>query len=139
MAKFKVGDRVRSRQPSETYEGTLISIDSEMAVVDRDGYGKWGCKIVGEKIATAYGVWDKKSFLELISSPKSNMSNIKEKFILALTKEPNKSFRKAGITNGDDLLTDEGTTIFLTWLLNTKHADEFKKDVVDGLLAEEKE
>jgi hypothetical protein len=64
--------------------------------------------------------------------------NIKEKFVLALTKEPQKSFRKAGITNGDDLLTDDGQNIFLSWLLHEKHADEFKTQVVDGLLQDQK-
>ncbi len=70
---------------------------------------------------------------------KKTMPNIKEKFVLALTKEPQKSFRKAGITNGDDLLTDEGTKVFLTWLLHKKYADEFKTEVVDDLLEEEKD
>ena len=67
---------------------------------------------------------------------KNNM-NIKEKFVLAITPEPKKSFRKVGITDGDDILTDEGTRIFLTWLLHNKYAEEFKKDVVDGILEEE--
>ncbi len=68
----------------------------------------------------------------------SNSMTIKEKFLLAFKTEPEKSFRKAGITNGDDLLTEEGQVIFLSWLLK-KSGEEFKKEVVDGLLAEEKE
>lgn len=69
-----------------------------------------------------------------------NMSiNLKEKFALALTKEPMKTFRKAGITNGDNLLTEEGVTIFLSWLLDTKYAVEFKKDIVDGMLKDQEE
>lgn len=63
--------------------------------------------------------------------------NIKEKFVLALTSEPQKSFRKAGITNGDDLLTEDGLKIFLSYLLHKKFADDFKKEVVDELLKEE--
>jgi len=71
---------------------------------------------------------------------KNNMAiNLKEKFTLALTKEPMKTFRKAGITNGDNLLTEEGVTIFLSWLLDTKYADEFKKDIVDGMLKDKEE
>jgi len=62
--------------------------------------------------------------------------NLKEKFVLAITPEPKKSFRKAGVTDGDDILTEEGTEIFLTWLLHHKFAEEFKKDVVDGILKE---
>lgn len=64
------------------------------------------------------------------------MNNLKEKFALLFTSEPFKSFRKTGITNGDDILTSEGQGVFLTWLLK-KHGDEFKKDVVDELLKEE--
>ena len=60
--------------------------------------------------------------------------NIKEKFILSLTSEPKKTFRKAGITDGDDLLTDEGQKVFLTWLLHSKFAEEFKKEVADELV-----
>jgi len=72
------------------------------------------------------------------NNSKNKIMNIKEKFILAITPEPKRSFRKAGITNGDDMLTDEGVKIFLTWLLYNKFADEFKKEVVDEMLKEEK-
>lgn len=70
---------------------------------------------------------------ELVTNKKI-MGNLTEKFVLAFTSEPKKSFRKAGITNGDDVLTDEGARVFLTWLLHNKHAEEFKKDIVDGIL-----
>ena len=59
---------------------------------------------------------------------------LREKFILGLTPEPKKSFRKTGITNGDDILTDEGQRVFISWLLYSKYAEDFKKDVVDELL-----
>jgi len=72
------------------------------------------------------------------NNSKNKIMNIKEKFILAITPEPKRSFRKAGITDGDDMLTDEGVKIFLTWLLYNKFADEFKKEVVDEMLKEEK-
>jgi len=65
-----------------------------------------------------------------------NKMNIKEKFVLALTKEPQKSFRKVGITNGDDILTDDGEKVFISWLLHSKFAEEFKKDVVVDMLKE---
>jgi len=73
---------------------------------------------------------------ELYLINKNKSMNLKEKFILAITSEPKKSFRKAGITNGDDLLTEDGEKVFLTWLLE-KNSDEFKKEVVDELLKEE--
>ena len=69
---------------------------------------------------------------------KNPMKNITENFVLLLTKEPQKSFRKAGITDGDDLLTEEGTQVFLSWLLHSKYAEDFKTDVVNTLLEEKK-
>ena len=68
---------------------------------------------------------------------KNKSMNIKEKFLTSLKKEPKKSFRKAEITNGDDMLTEDGKVIFLSWLLN-KHGEEFKKEVVDELVEEMK-
>lgn len=65
------------------------------------------------------------------------MSTVKERFALLLKSEPEKTFRKAGITNGDDILTEEGRDIFLSWLLQ-KHGEEFKKEVVDKIIKEEK-
>lgn len=67
----------------------------------------------------------------------NTMSQITEKFALALTKEPMKTFRKLGITNGDDILTDDGMKIFLSWLLNKKFAEEFKTDVADDMLKDQ--
>lgn len=56
-----------------------------------------------------------------------------ERFATAILPEPEKSFRKAGITNGDNLLTSDGQKVFLSWLLK-KYGVDFKKDVVDELL-----
>lgn len=79
------------------------------------------------------------STLSFINNKKERKKmSLREKFTLALTPEPQKSFRKAGITNGDDLLTNEGQEVFLSWLLQTKFADEFKTAVVDDILKEKK-
>lgn len=67
--KFKVGDRVRSEQPNYSYTGTILSIDSDYARVKRDKHGggdSWACKVKGNKIATAAGCWDYKSYLTKI-------------------------------------------------------------------------
>ena len=61
--------------------------------------------------------------------------NIKDSFTLAFKQEPEKSFRKTGITNGDDYLTDDGQKIFLSWLLKREGA-KFKEEVVNDLLVE---
>ena len=66
-----------------------------------------------------------------------NKMNILEKYVMEnTTPESKKVFRKAGIVNGDSLLTENGTEIFLAWLLN-KYAEEFKAEVVDSLLKKE--
>jgi hypothetical protein len=59
--------------------------------------------------------------------------NILEKFTIALKSEPEKTFRKTGITNGDYFLTTDGEKIFLSWLLK-KNGELFKTEVADGLL-----
>ena len=88
------------------------------------------------------GIIDKWAFefqLELVESIKNNNltnMNMQEKFVLAFKSEPEKTFRKTGITNGDDILTDDGMKIFLSWLLK-KNQVEFKKEVADNLLEEQ--
>ena len=70
MDKFKVGDRVRSKQPGYGYTGTITKIDSHLVTIQRDDEGiGWNCKIEGDRIATADGCWDKKHYLEHEGSP----------------------------------------------------------------------
>ena len=103
-------------------------------LVAERGRGRIGHKCQGKTYATytSYDFDGIQSYNQIIEKP-MECSSIKEKFLISLKSEPQKSFRKAGITNGDDMLTSEGRDIFLTWLLN-KHGLEFKKDVVDGIL-----
>lgn len=68
---------------------------------------------------------------------KNKIMSLIEKVKLALKGEPEKSFNKAGITDSNDMLTSEGKDVLLNWLL-MKHGTEFKTDVVDPILAEEK-
>jgi hypothetical protein len=132
--KFKVGDRVRGQYGDKIYEGTIVKISYSGVIVDRDGWGRWSCLVREDgSVAGADGMDDGIHNLELISSTNKSTMNIKEKFALAFKQEPEKSFRKAGITNGDDLLTEDGRQIFESWLLK-KHGEDFKKEVVDDLL-----
>lgn len=62
-------------------------------------------------------------------------SSFTDKMSLMFKSEPEKSYRKAGIINGDDIITDQGAKIFLTWLL--KKNPEFKAEVVDPILSED--
>jgi len=103
-------------------EENLKHIDNYHWVIDE-------CAPTGSIMAAYAGDWLYKN------NNKHNM-DLKERFVLAVTPEPQKSFRKAEITDGDNLLTQDGQKIFLTWLLG-KYADEFKTAVVDGLLKKE--
>ena len=117
--KFKVGDEVfvtNCESPYRGYSGKIIKIN---ALSDHP-----------YNIDCLPDGWIVESVLEL-----KNM-NIKEQFALCITPEPQKSFRKVGITNGDNFLTEDGQKVFLSWLLN-KNADAFKKEVVDDMLKEQ--
>jgi hypothetical protein len=119
--KFKKGDKVRRKVGTgdcySAIEGVAYIIDDDFSIGSKEG-NKCSCT----------GDW------ELVTNNITNMSII-QKFALAFKKEPEKSFVKAGITNSDDFLTEDGLKIFLAWMLK-KHGEEFKTDVVDGLLEE---
>jgi len=77
--------------------------------------------------------------IDQINQPNQTiMSNLAEKFVTVFKSEPEKSFRKAGVTNGDDQLTTDGQTVFLSWLLK-KHGNDFKTEVIDPILEDQKE
>lgn len=137
MHKLKIGD-VCEVIPGEeehcgcyheNYRGfkvriTTLNTDGSIRdydIINSDGVRVNGCNCFGNE------------HLKLVN--KFNSMGIKDSFALAFKAEPEKSFRKTGITNGDDFLTEDGQHIFLSWLLK-KHGEEFKKDVVDGLLVE---
>lgn len=67
----------------------------------------------------------------------NNKINMFDKFATMFLSEPEKTFRKAGIINGDNVLTEDGKKIFLSWLLK-KYGTEFKSEVVDELVKEDK-
>lgn len=109
----------------EVYSGrNLVSFHYK-----EDSRGEWYINLCDVELIKEKGEDSNNS-----NNKKSFMSTLTEKFTLALTKEPQKTFRKVGITNGDDILTDDGQKVFLAWLLNAKFADDFKKDVADGML-----
>ena len=122
--KFKVGDTIRMIEDCsgcvKGKEYKLVDVVNGLLSVELDGMPTCSCQ----------------SYWELITNKNNATMNLKEKFILALTKEPQKSFRIAGVTNGDDILTEDGQKVFLSWLLHSKFAEEFKKDVVDTMLKE---
>ncbi len=123
---LKIGDKVLLRRES-SYWGQSGGTQGVITIVN--GSGSSHPYLVKWDGGSTYGY--RLEDLELVNKP----MNIKDSFTLAFKAEPEKSFRKAGITNGDDFLTTDGQVVFLSWLLK-KHGEEFKKDVVDGILAD---
>lgn len=131
MPKFKIGDRVRIKKDARRiYGGAPVGI--ECVIKSEKGYSS----IVDAYLTSYYNYYNAEDDFELLESIKTPM-NLKEKFITAFLSEPEKTFRKEGITNGDGFLTSDGTQLFLSYLLQKFGAD-FKKDVVD-LLVEKKD
>jgi len=134
MKEFKSGDRVRVI--GMRYGGWDIG---SIGTVQNNTYTFGGivCPYV-RKDGESFDCYHNPGDLELIDDNNIENMNLSEKVALAFKKEPNKSFFKAGITDKDDKLTTDGTTLFTKWLLE-KHGEEFKKEFVDPILALEED
>jgi hypothetical protein len=130
MSKFKVGDIVKNNGSGVACSSVLPDDGTVLTVVN-DG-GTLQVKRNGSNCSCQSG-W------ELVSS---NNNFMVEGLIAAFkgltVGEPQKSFRKLGITDEQDLMTTDGSRIFLSWLL-TRYADDFSKEVVDGLKKQDEE
>lgn len=137
--KYKKGDRVVLNKDGIKVGCGISWIDKKCAylvITSENGssYSYTAYSKDGEKGNSCSGCLSDIHF-ELLNN---NTINMKEKFLSLFLKEPEKSFRKAGITGDSGFLTDEGQAVFLQYLLS-KHGEEFKKEVVDDLNAEEKD
>lgn len=144
MAKFKNGDKVKLKQGVNrggvcgTFNGydTLSYLIIDKAHAWDDGtypYSYTGYNQDGQKL-TSCSCCYKDEHLEFFNSNKNSiMTDVKQAFNQLFLKEPQKSFQKAGVTDGSNQLTSDGRDIFLAWLLE-KHGDDFKKEVVDPIL-----
>lgn len=126
---FKKGDKVERWQGGSN-AGMQVGDTGVVISVGSDGNPIVRCDRNGEE-----GEHDKNN-VRLIQSTNPKNMNVIEKFALAMKGEPEKSFIKAGIMNTNETLTDDGTKVFMAYLLK-KHKDDFKKEVVDPILAEE--
>lgn len=72
--------------------------------------------------------------LELVTNNKSFMTNLTEKFANLFVKEPQKSLRKAGIFDNNDMPTVDGQKIYLAYLIAKD--TQFKTDIVDPIVAQ---
>ncbi len=129
-SKFKIGDRVKITSCQTAHVMKYIGTE---AVIYQRGDSNidpfWRVRMCDGYEVDIYEIG-----LDLITNKKNNMT-LKEKFVLAFLGEPEKSFRKTDITNGDGFLTTEGQAVFLAWLLK-ENGTKFKTDVVDGMLAD---
>jgi hypothetical protein len=125
MALYKIGDEVRVT--GTRFGGHLIGTEGTITAL---------CIVYGEQcyiINNSFYNWEGELTLLKYNKETNKIMDIKQKFSMLLMSEPNKSFRKAGITGSDYNLTTEGRDIFLQWLLS-KNGDAFKTEVVDELL-----
>ncbi len=132
MAKFKVGDKVKITGNIKSNCSSCVGKNAIVMGIRDEETTYTDCGNASGKCC-----YVSNSELELINDNFKNM-NIKDKFATMFRAEPQKSFIKTGITGSNDVLTSDGRDIFLSWLLK-KNGDDFKKEVVDGLLEEEKE
>lgn len=77
------------------------------------------------------------TYIKLIKSNKKSMNFI-QKLKEATLKEPEKSFRKCGITGSDGELTSDGKDVFLQWLFD-QNKETFNKEVVQPILKAEED
>lgn len=129
---YKIGDRIKNIAISGPKKGEnsgkfgqVVEISGSIVVIKYDD----GCSGQSSTPHLDY---------KLIKKEKNMIESLKESFVTAFLKEPEKSFRKTGITNGDGFLTEEGQGVFMAWLLK-ENGDKFKTDVVDDLLKDLKD
>ena len=139
---FKVGDRVIARGSGFCgYTGTVKRMTHSYVYVekDRDAFlENWECKIEGDRVRSAHGVWDKKTYLEHIRviTQKTIMAKLSNIAKGALDADYRKMI-KAGILDSDLTLTGEGRDIILGHYLSTNKI-AFGK-IAKGILEEQTE
>lgn len=157
LSNFKVGDSVDVKTLASGWKAGVVMcihgsclcvrcLDSNISgrgcVIREDGEERKAFIIDGD----AGAEWDRIRLVKQGKSSSTNNNNLTKNFMSSLVKkfqslllpEPEKTFRKAGVTNESDALTNEGHELFLAFLLK-KHGTEFKTEVVDVLVKEEKE
>lgn len=128
---FAIGNKVEClSEKSTNYRqiGIVTACDSEYVTVEYPNGEIGKGKFKYYKLVTC----------NPINTVVSKIMNLRETFVRGLMSEPEKTFRKIGITNGDNLLTVEGTELFLNWLFQ-KNKDAFKTEVADPIVEEQKE
>lgn len=130
--QYKVGDRVQF-----TGRGWgAYSVNNKIGkIVEHCGGTVY--RINTEGVTSQWDFYNEAFSVTLLTN-NNIMTNLTSKLKLLTKGEPAKTFIKTGITNNEDILTPEGTELFLNWLFEKNKAD-FNKEVATPLLEEEKE
>lgn len=132
MDKFYIGDKVEVIGATNGW-GSVVPGDIG-AITSLCGDNRYFVDFEGKQS----GWIGDESCFKLVKSCKENfMGNVVEKFKVSLLPEPEKTFRKLGIIDGDNMLTADGVTLMMNFLLD-KHKKEFNELVVANLVEEEK-
>ena len=134
--EFKIGDKIYLDRKDDSHGCTSINGNDSYIVItqvsEKKDYIHYSVfNLDGVYTGTCSGhmhYWQK--------IKKTNNMSLLSLVKNATRKEPEKSFVKAGVMTDSLELTSEGKDLFLYFMLE-KHKDEFKKEVVDAVLAEQ--
>lgn len=134
-SEFKLGQKVRILRNTSCHGlgvgaiTTVVKIDNCGSTSFYDGY--WYINFQDVELLEELS----------IKSNSKNMGTVNtlvQKFTTKFLPEPQKTFRKLGITDNDNALTVEGKDLLPNYLLK-ENQDKFKTDVCDDLLKEQEE
>ncbi len=154
MSKFKVGDRVKFIEDSRGQDYTYGNYGLKKDEVYKLDYTRSWVIVTTTGNDVYFAESSLEYNLELVEEIKpitinsficgvaENYKNNKTKMTLINTfkkltrSEPEKTFVKAGVLNEELTLTEDGKELFLNYMFE-KNKVEFKKEVVDAIIAEQ--
>ena len=108
MNKFNIGDKVKLLVGSGYLKDYDVGTIMEIWYNGNAGYNYW----VNFNINYQRVYVEEANLLPCKNNKQEEKQmNIKEKFVTAFLPEPEKSYRKTGITDGDGILTDDGSRV----------------------------
>lgn len=132
MSQFRDGDRVRCIEGGT--KSSAWKLGREFTIKNLTNNIVW--PLEGSCVEDMQGKGVYTDSLEMVSNSKKDKDmDIIQQFRLSMKGEPEKSFIKAGIMDINENLTNDGKQLFIEWLLK-ENGDQFKKEVVDPILAD---
>lgn len=132
--KLKVGDTfIYTDEMDERQDKGRFRLRGEALIQEIECSGNREYYIVDFKESFSFGYMVRCDIVDdLIKTNQFFMTNLLEKFKMALKTEPDKSLIETGVTNIDGKPTSEGIALFHNWLFE-KYKAEFAKDVLPAL------